>query len=212
MGWQSEYFERLPQMHIAVIGDVMLDRYMWGNVDRISPEAPVPILHLRQSEARLGGAANVALNLSGLEVRTSLLGYIGKDERGEQLLALAAEAGIDVAGIVAIDGWPTTTKTRVISGHQHLLRVDEEERCMPSQAETARLLEQLNQRLADARPDAVILQDYNKGVLAATTIDSILRRCHALQIPVMVDPKDDNFLAYRGATIFKPNLRELQAR
>ena len=198
--------------HILVVGDLMLDRYLWGSVDRISPEAPVPILKLGSSDSRPGGAANVALNFAGLGCRTSVFGFTGDDSNASTLIDLMEAANISSSGVVTLPGTPTTTKTRVIAGNQHLLRVDDEVVARPASEIRNELVGRLARTLEEDRPDAVVLQDYNKGVLDEWTINEVISKAQKLEIPVTVDPKSLNFFAFTGATIFKPNLRELDAQ
>ncbi len=193
---------------IAVVGDVMLDRYLYGQVTRISPEAPVPILELEAEENRLGGAANVALNLRSLGVRTSLCGVVGQDAASELLLAEAENAGIDTYGLVVDPERPTTTKIRLIAQKHHLLRVDRERRT-PIPAPLAEALLLKVRSLLGQRPHALIFEDYDKGALTAPLIRSLMEAAQVQAIPTLVDPKKEHFWAYEGATVFKPNLREL---
>jgi rfaE bifunctional protein kinase chain/domain len=208
----TDFFTQTKNYHILVIGDVMLDRYIRGRVDRISPEAPVPVLQWQSTESRLGGAANVALNLRRLGARVSIAGRVGMDASGDKMTQMLTEEGIDHDLMLSSKGSPTTVKTRIIGGHQHLLRIDEEEH----HELTDKDLEDFMARLpllwdADA-PDAIILQDYNKGFLSVNLITAIMAFAKARHVPVSVDPKDLNFFAYDGVTIFKPNLRELRAK
>ncbi len=193
---------------IVVVGDVMLDRYLYGHVSRISPEAPVPILELEAEENRLGGAANVALNLRSLGVRTSLCGIVGQDPASELLVSQAEQAGIDTYGLVMDPERPTTTKIRLIAQKHHLLRVDREKRAPlpPPLAETLLLKVRT---LLTQRPHALILEDYDKGALSPSLIRALIETAQSQDIPTLVDPKKEHFWAYEGATIFKPNLREL---
>lgn len=195
-------------LRFLVIGDVMLDRYLYGKVQRISPEAPVPILELEREENRLGGAANVALNLRSLGCQVSLAGVIGTDSFGDTLLEEAGRMGIHTYGILRDENRPTTTKIRLIAHKHHLLRVDREKRAplTPPQAET--FLLKIKALLQD-KPHAVIIEDYDKGALSLESIQAIIGLSQERGVPVLVDPKKDNFWAYSGATVFKPNLREL---
>jgi len=186
----------------------MVDRYLYGRAERISPEAPVPILLLEREESRLGGAANVALNLRSLGCPVEMAGVIGSDTPGEILREEARRHGIGLFALVEDPQRPTTTKTRLIAHHQHLLRVDREVTTpLPSPQETALL--QKVRFLLSQKPHALILEDYNKGVLTPSVIRSLVQAAHAENIPVLVDPKRENFWAYEGVTVFKPNLREL---
>lgn len=195
-------------LRFVVVGDVMLDRYLHGKVQRISPEAPVPILELESEENRLGGAGNVALNLRSLEAQAILCGIIGKDPPGEILRAEAERWHIDTFGLVEDPARPTTVKTRLIAQKHHLLRVDREITTYPSTAVMDTLLLKVQSLLRD-RVHAIILEDYDKGVLHPHLIAEIIRIAQTHGVPVLVDPKQRQFWEYRGATLFKPNLREL---
>jgi len=198
----------LEDLRFVVVGDLMLDRYLYGRAERISPEAPVPILLLEREESRLGGAANVALNLRALGCQVELCGAIGTDSAGKVLQEEAHHQGIGLYGLVEIPHRLTTTKTRLIAQHQHLLRVDREEVApLPSPHETT--LIQKVQFLLSQKPHALILEDYNKGVLTTRVIRVLIEAAKTEGVPVLVDPKRENFWAYEGATVFKPNLREL---
>ncbi|RLD20061.1 MAG: carbohydrate kinase [Bacteroidetes bacterium] len=212
MEWTEQFIKDISKRHILVIGDLMLDRYLWGRVDRISPEAPVPILQLQSSHNRMGGAANVAFNLAQLGCRSSLIGVVGEDTNGDHLLQLIRDGGIGGNSISRISDVPTTTKTRVIAGNQHILRVDDEEILHPSKEQEDTFVQQVADCLRETRPDAIILQDYNKGVLTPDIIAALLDEARALSIPVAVDPKFDNFFAYKGVAVFKPNMKELAAQ
>ena len=193
---------------IAVIGDAMLDVYLRGDVDRISPEAPVPVVHVRERKDALGGAANVVQNVAAIGAGIELVSVMGDDTAGLRLLQLITALGGDTRGLVKT-ARPTTTKTRVLARSQQLLRVDEEVVADCTGAEVEALLAAVDRAVADA--DAVILEDYNKGVLVVPVIERAIARATAKGIPVVVDPKYRNFFAYRGATVFKPNRRELEA-
>ncbi len=198
----------LESLRFVVVGDLMLDRYLYGRAERISPEAPVPILLLEREESRLGGAANVALNLRALGCQVELCGAIGTDPTGKTLQEEAHRQGIGLYGLVETPHRPTTTKTRLIAHHQHLLRVDREETTpLPPPHETA--LIQKVQFLLSQKPHALILEDYNKGVLTARVIRALIEAAKTEGVPILVDPKRENFWVYEGASVFKPNLREL---
>ncbi len=192
---------------IAVIGDAMLDLYLKGDVDRISPEAPVPVVRVRERKFALGGAANVAQNVLALGARCELVAAVGRDSAGAQLREMLAERGAEPRGLVDCDR-PTTTKTRVVARNQQVVRVDEEVDADLSGDEVTRLLETLARSVANA--DALILEDYNKGVLVPQVIRAAIAAAVARKIPVVVDPKFRNFFEYKGCTIFKPNRRELE--
>jgi D-beta-D-heptose 7-phosphate kinase / D-beta-D-heptose 1-phosphate adenosyltransferase len=200
-----EILERLAGVHVWVIGDLMLDEYVSGAVDRISPEAPVPVVRVRETEFRLGGAANVARQAAVLGARVSLAGIIGQDPAGERLLELCASAGIDTHAVAQLPDRATTRKLRVLGHSQQLLRLDWEDSgpCAPAAVERA-----IGQLAAGPAPDAIVLSDYAKGVLSPETIGAVLA-LHRMA-PVIVDPKHRDFSRYRGATAVTPNLRELE--
>jgi len=195
---------------VLVVGDVMLDAYLWGRVDRISPEAPVPVVHVQQRSARLGGAANVALNLHALGATPIVMSVIGDDATADTLTTCFASAGLDPTGLIRSKARPTTVKTRVISGNQHVVRVDEESTRALDAQEEARLVERIRAVIAQRGPAAVIIEDYDKGVMTANTIAGTIEAARQQGIPVAVDPKLRNFLRYRGVTLFKPNVKELR--
>ncbi len=205
----TKAFEKFSQLKIAVVGDVMVDAYIWGKVSRISPEAPVPIINLSKREDRLGGAANVALNLRALGIEAEIISVIGKDEAGEKLKRLFAESHVSSKNIVESDDRSTTIKTRVIGNNQHLLRVDNEQTNAINSAEETALINAVRQAL-DSGIDAIILEDYNKGVLTEKVISEIVKMANESKVITAVDPKKDNFLAYKNVTLFKPNLKELK--
>jgi rfaE bifunctional protein kinase chain/domain len=196
--------EKLSQIRLLVAGDVMLDRYWFGDVARISPEAPVPVVKVARQEERLGGAANVARNIAALGAGCSLLSVVGADEAGHTLQRLLAESGI-VAGLHVDAGIDTTVKLRVIGRQQQLLRIDFE--TQPSREVLRTKLKDFERRLEDCQ--AVVLSDYGKGGL--THIAEMIRLAHAAQKPVLVDPKGDDFSKYAGATLITPNRSEFQA-
>jgi rfaE bifunctional protein kinase chain/domain len=193
---------------IAVIGDAMLDVYLRGDVDRISPEAPVPVVRVRDRRMALGGAANVAQNVVALGARCELACVVGADASARSLREMLVAIGAPDSAIVE-SARPTTTKTRVLARAQQVVRVDEEEDGELESADVMRVLAVV--RTAVERADAVVLEDYNKGVLVAAVIEEALAIATKRGIPVVVDPKYRNFFSYRGATIFKPNRRELES-
>ncbi len=188
-------------LHVLVVGDVMLDRYLYGSVERISPEAPVPVFSRGRESAMPGGAGNVARNITALGARATLVGLVGA--RSEALRDAIAAAGITDA-LVESATRPTTTKLRIVAGNQQMMRIDDEATGAPSEAETTALLAAIEAALA-ARPDAVILSDYGKGVLALP----ILARLRAAGVAVFVDPKGADFSRYAGATCITPNAAEM---
>jgi rfaE bifunctional protein kinase chain/domain len=191
---------------VLVLGDAMVDAYQWGEVRRMSPEAPVPVVSIARKDQRLGGAANVALNLAALGANTLLCGVVGADEAGRQFKELLARENLAVEGIVVAHDRPTTIKTRVISGGKHVLRIDEESDSDLS--DEGGFIHHLANVFNGFRPEVVILQDYNKGVLTPKVIQTVIGWCKKTSIPTVVDPKKKNFLAYQGVTLFKPNLKE----
>lgn len=195
---------------ILVIGDVMIDAYLLGKVNRVSPEAPVPIVSLEKQEQRLGGAANVALNLLSLGAMPILCSVVGSDKEGRQLMELMSEQQMPVSGILQSNDRVTTVKTRVIGNHQHLLRIDAEDTHALTHDEAVKFLSTVEKVLEIEHVDAIIFEDYNKGVLTPEVIQGVIAMAQQREIPTTVDPKKDNFLAYKGVTLFKPNLKELR--
>jgi rfaE bifunctional protein kinase chain/domain len=201
-------FEQFNNLKIAVIGDVMIDSYLWGKVHRISPEAPVPIVNVVKREKRLGGAANVALNLMSLGVKPILISVIGNDPEGDNFLQLMAENDFDPDGLVRSERRKTTIKHRIIGGSQQLLRVDAEDTFSLDDSELLKITSRCEDILKSC--DAVIFEDYDKGVIDARLINKVVEICKANNIPVAVDPKKNNFLNYHGVDLFKPNLKEMR--
>ncbi|MCX5766887.1 MAG: bifunctional ADP-heptose synthase [Gemmatimonadetes bacterium] len=192
---------------VAVVGDAMLDVYLRGDVTRISPEAPVPVVRVRERRYALGGAANVAQNVAAIASAVELVATVGTDASATQLRDMLGAIGSDPRGLVSVDR-PTTTKTRVVARAQQVVRVDEEVDEDHSDAAVQELLRVVERAVGSA--SALVLEDYNKGVLVPVVIAHALRCAAARGIPVVVDPKFRNFFAYTGATVFKPNLRELE--
>jgi rfaE bifunctional protein kinase chain/domain len=193
---------------IAVVGDAMLDVYLRGDVDRISPEAPVPVVRVRDRKEALGGAANVVQNVLALGARCELIAAVGSDSAGQRLQGALESAGAERRGLVPC-ARPTTTKTRLVARSQQLLRYDEEEDADLTGAEVEAVLAAVRAAVAEA--DALVLEDYNKGVLVPRVITEAIAAAKARHIPIIVDPKFRNFFAFQGATIFKPNRRELES-
>ncbi len=200
----------MSDLHVAIVGDVMLDNYWWGEVDRISPEAPVPIVSLQKRESRLGGAANVALNCRALGAKVTLCTVIGEDGEGDNLLRLAGEAGISTDSILRSKHRATTTKTRVIARHQQMLRLDDELVDDLRIDEEHPFIDMVLRFLQREKPQVLIFEDYNKGVLKPNVIHRITAHCREIGIVTAVDPKKKNFLAYQDVDIFKPNLKEVR--
>jgi D-beta-D-heptose 7-phosphate kinase/D-beta-D-heptose 1-phosphate adenosyltransferase len=202
----SAILDRYAALHAVVIGDVMLDEYIAGAVERISPEAPVPVVRVKDTERRLGGAANVARQIAALGASVSLAGAIGVDAAGDDLLQMCSAARIDTRALVRVAGRSTTRKLRVLGSHQQLLRLDWED----EREHTAATCEQLLDLVAQgAPPQVIVLSDYAKGVLTPQLIDGVMRMGARFGAPVLVDPKHRDFRRYRGATTITPNLREL---
>jgi len=203
-------FEKFRQQKILVIGDVMIDTYLWGNVARVSPEAPVPIVSGVIEENRLGGAANVALNIRAMGAVPILCTVIGEDHRGQLFLELLEEQNLSDLGLVMDGERVTTQKTRVISGNQHLLRVDEEMDMFISEEVQNTFLGLITDLLESGGIDAMVMQDYDKGVLAPDLIAQLIDRAEKVSVPVLVDPKFRSFHLYKKVNLFKPNYKELK--
>ena len=193
---------------IAVIGDLMLDGYYWGVVNRISPEAPVPVIDVDEEFFRFGGAANVALNLQSLGAVPLPVGVVGNDNQATIFNSLMEEAGISTSCIVVDESRPTTTKTRVIGGNQHIVRIDKENKNYISAEIEEKLLANIKNNISGL--DAIIIEDYNKGVLTAKIISETIRMANENNIIITVDPKFNNFFEYKNTTVFKPNKKETQ--
>jgi D-glycero-beta-D-manno-heptose-7-phosphate kinase len=206
----EQLFADFSHTRVAILGDVMLDTYWWGSVDRISPEAPVPVVALKRKELRVGGAANVALNTASLGAKTTMISVIGADADGEQLVQLLAEKNIDTQYIKTAANRVTTNKTRVMSRNQQMMRLDAEITTDIDTATEDVLLAQVKLCIETQQPQILILEDYNKGVLTPRIIKEVIELCKAKGVITAVDPKKKNFLAYQGVTIFKPNLKEVK--
>ena len=204
----SQVFDGFDNMNILVIGDVMIDSYLWGNVSRISPEAPVPIISTSDREDRLGGAANVALNIQSLGATPILCSVVGKDDAGSIFHQLLKKRKLPADGIISSSKRQTTVKTRIISQNQHLLRVDEEEDKPLSEELEQKLQNHIASLIESYRIDAIIFEDYDKGTLTPSSINYTIQLANEKGIPTLVDPKKRNFMDYREVTFFKPNLKE----
>ena len=202
----KKLFQTFNDKKVLIIGDSMIDAYLWGEVNRTSPEAPVPIVEVKKHENRLGGAANVALNLKALGANPILCSVIGTGERGVLFVKLMKESNLSTEGILSTNKRKTTIKTRVIAVNKHQLRIDEEETSPIEQAEE--FLKLTISLINDI--DVVILQDYNKGVLTSEIIEKVIGSANKKGIPTIVDPKKLNFNSYKNCTIFKPNLAEIK--
>ena len=203
-------FQQFSQLKVGVIGDVMLDTYWWGKVDRISPEAPVPVVAVSNKEERIGGAANVALNLQALGANVFLVSVLGKDLEGDQLNKLVRQNNISTEYMVHSTHRITTNKIRIISRNQHMMRLDAEIIDDLGKEDEGRLLASVKIFIDTVKPDVIILEDYNKGVLTENGIQQIIAICKQHNIIVTVDPKRTNFFSYKGVDIFKPNLKEVK--
>lgn len=206
----DKLFHQFTGLKVAVIGDVMLDTYWWGNVDRISPEAPVPVVAVTKKEQRIGGAANVALNVHSLGATVSMISVLGKDDDGDQLTELLQRNGIETKYLVHSERRITTNKIRIISRNQHMMRLDAELADDLGKEDEDRLLYRFENYIAAEDPDVVILEDYNKGVLTTAVIKQVVSLCAKHNILTAVDPKRKNFFTYQGVGIFKPNLKEIK--
>ena len=193
---------------VLILGDLMLDRYLWGQVSRLSPEAPVPVVEIEKEYSRLGGAANVGNNILSLGAVPYLVGLVGADNSGRELISILEESQFPSEGIIVDGNRPTTVKTRVIAHTQHVVRTDREVRTPISPEIEERVRATLDRLLPQM--DGVILEDYNKGLLTPSLIQYAIARSKELGKIVTVDPKFDNFFAYRGVTVFKPNRREVE--
>lgn len=206
----NRLFQGFKGVPCLVIGDVMIDAYYTGNTERISPEAPVPIVSVTETDNRMGGAANVALNLQALGAKPYLCGVVGADAKGRLLQELMEEAGLTSTGILPLENRPTTTKTRIISQQQHLLRVDEEITAMLDEPETDELFGLIEQIINEEKIKVIIFEDYDKGAITPALIQRVVALAKEKNIPTTVDPKKRQFLDYNGVTLFKPNLKELK--
>lgn len=206
----KKLFASFNKLKVGVIGDVMLDTYMWGGVERISPEAPVPVVSLQKKDYRIGGAGNVALNAQALGAETFVLSVIGKDEDGDKLKQMFTDNNIHTNHIVRSGARITTNKTRIISRNQQMMRLDAEITTDLDEADTASLLDNVKAFIAKEKPDVIIFEDYNKGILTQKVIHDVIALCKKSGVLTAVDPKRKNFFSYRGVDIFKPNLKEVK--
>lgn len=204
----EELFQGFHGKNIAVIGDLMIDRYYWGQVHRVSPEAPVPVVEIESESVRLGGAANVANNIQALGGNPILVGLAGDDHPGALLLGLLKQQDLSRDGVVLDPSRPTTVKTRVIAHSQHVVRIDYESKAECPPDLRRKLIKTLQDRVGSL--DGIILEDYNKGVVTRELIGEVVSLARANRIPVTVDPKFNNFLEYKNVTVFKPNRREAE--
>ncbi len=206
----KKLFDSFSSLKVGVIGDVMLDTYHWGTVERISPEAPVPVVSLHKKEYRIGGAGNVALNCKSLGSQVAILSVAGDDAEGMILTELLDGSNIDTSFLVISTDRITTSKTRVISRNQQMMRLDAEITHDLNSREEKLLLEKVQQYISTVDPDVIIFEDYNKGVLTEKIIHRVIELCREAGVITAVDPKRRNFFSYRHADIFKPNLKEVK--
>ncbi|MFM9911057.1 MAG: bifunctional heptose 7-phosphate kinase/heptose 1-phosphate adenyltransferase [Chitinophagaceae bacterium] len=206
----DKLFSSFSSVKIGVIGDIMLDTYLWGHVDRISPEAPVPIVTLDKKEQRIGGAGNVALNLAALGAKATMLSVIGQDENGTLLSSLLKKNSINDEYLISSAQRLTTNKSRIISRNQQMIRLDSELTDDLTITDENALLKQIQQYIEKEKPAVIIFEDYNKGILTQRIIESVISLSKKNNVLTAVDPKRKNFFAYQGVDIFKPNLKEVK--
>lgn len=206
----QQIFDSFNNLKVLIIGDVMVDAYLWGSVDRISPEAPVPIVAVKKRENRLGGAANVAINIKAMGAIPVLCSVIGNDRNGEELISLMKELNMSTDGMIQSSERVTTVKTRVIGNNHQLLRVDDEVMHDLSSKEQSAVLHVIRQLIEKEKPAVVVFEDYDKGVLNPDLIKTVVEICKNAGISTAVDPKKKNFNSYQGVDLFKPNLIELR--
>ena len=204
----QEVFDRFSDLRVLIIGDLMIDSYVYGKVNRISPEAPVPVVNIKDRDRRLGGAANVALNITHLGAHATICGLIGKDEEGEEIKSLLEKNDIASDGLVVSSSRPSTVKERIIAGSQHILRIDSENSDKTTSEEERLILAKIESLISGH--DVIIFEDYDKGVINSKIIKSTVQWAREQGKKVVVDPKKRNFLEYSGVDLFKPNLRELK--
>jgi len=204
----NQIFDAFNTLRVLVIGDVMLDSYVWGKVERISPEAPVPVVNVHHREYRLGGAGNVLLNVQSLGAEAIICSVIGNDNAGNLLEASLVEKGLNCDGLIRSDERITTIKERIIAGSQQVVRIDTETDKPISRSENEKLIAKAKELIPTCQ--VIIFEDYDKGVLTEETIAEITDFANAHSVPTVVDPKKRNFLSYKNTTLFKPNLKELR--
>lgn len=206
----EQLFDAIAGLKVAIVGDIMLDTYWWGRVDRISPEAPVPVVSLNNKEYRPGGASNVAFNTIALKAATTVFSIVGEDDNAGILLSILQQQNINTGYIIKSHQRVTTNKTRIISRNQQMMRLDEEITRDISPAEEEQLIARFTSYITTEKPDVVIFEDYNKGVLTENIITTLITICKQHSILTAVDPKRKNFFTYKGVDIFKPNLSEVK--
>ncbi len=206
----KQFFDSIKDMPVLIIGDVMIDAYLWGKVERISPEAPVPVVAVQHRESRPGGAANVAVNVKSLGAIPYICSVLGNDHAGSEFLDILKQNQMPSEGVITSPKRKTTIKTRVIGNNHQLLRVDAEEVIALSIEEEQLLINKVVGMMDTVKPVVIIFEDYDKGVITKNVIDSLIAEARQRAIPVTVDPKKNNFHHYHHVTLFKPNLKELK--
>ena len=206
----QKLFNSFNDLNVLIIGDVMIDNYLWGKVERISPEAPVPIVSVQKKESRLGGAANVAINISAMGANPILCAVIGVDSNGRSFIEMLHQQNMTSEGMLQSQERPTTVKTRIIGNNHQMLRVDEELEEDISTIEKKQILHRIQSILDTKKIDVVIFEDYDKGLLSKSLIEQVVKIANQKNIPIAVDPKKRNFNHYKNVTLFKPNLKELR--
>ncbi len=204
----EEIVKKFHDKKILVIGDLMIDQYLMGEVKRISPEAPVPVIEVTGENLRFGGAANVAKNILSLGCKPILAGVVGTDRMGEQFINILKQKNMDDGAIIQQSDRPTTVKTRIIGQSQHVARVDRESREYLNKNAEIKILEKIKSVLPDI--SAIIIEDYNKGVLTKSIIEKVIELAKKYNILITVDPKFQNFMEYKNVTVFKPNIKETE--
>ena len=204
----SDLIEKFSVLKVLIIGDLMVDSYTWGKVSRISPEAPVPVVNVIRRESRLGGAGNVVLNIASLGATAVICSVIGDDAPGRELQKIILDSNLSIEGLIVETGRMTTVKERIIAGSQQVVRVDSETENSISSSSQQALLALIKKSMSDV--DVIIFEDYDKGVLSEDLVQTVISLAKENNIPTVVDPKRKNFFAYKGATLFKPNLHELR--
>lgn len=203
-------FEKFNSLNILIIGDVMMDSYVWGNIERVSPEAPVPVVKVTKKENRLGGAANVALNIQSLGARPIICAIVGDDQDGLDLIRLMDSANLTKEGILTVKGRKTTVKTRIIAHNQHIVRIDAETDTIIPDDTTRLVQEGISEIISEQKVDAIIFEDYDKGLISEELITFVVDLANQKNIITVVDPKKRNFHFYKDVSLFKPNLKELR--
>lgn len=204
----QQIFNDFNRLKVLIVGDVMLDSYIWGSVDRISPEAPVPVINVKRRDFRLGGAGNVVVNVHALGATPLIISLVGDDDAATKVRTCLKNLSVSEEGLVVSKARPTPEKTRVIARHQHVVRIDDETDREASGEEEKQIIARISSLLPKC--DVVIFQDYDKGTITPNVISSTVELARKKNIPTVVDPKRRNFLAYNNVTLFKPNLKELR--